>query len=453
MPVPHQIDSLPVTSGDQAAVAVSIRDSLYGSIKVSGWAAAFLATPAFERLAGVSLSSVPGELLFRHPFPSRLDHAVGVYHLARIARPRDRALQLAALAHDLGHGPFSHLCEPLMIERLHEDHESRSISLLAQVRESLPRRVQERLAPWLDWGEVAALMRGEGRGVLLNGGLDYDNIDNVARFKLHADFGRPQYDPETLAHGLRLIPSSDEHGKALEIPSPVALQETAEAEGRAWQRDRVRVYQFLHGDDGGHRNLAVHAMLRKAVDLASNTNILPAGFFDLTDSQALAVLRQGLDRGLLALVQRITQGQDRWHQCVWEAETAADEPVIPVLLSQSGKRLSLEAELAAEAGLPPHEVILDALVSNAARALPELWPLSRNRSDDGESPHREPPESEFVAPRVLHLFMGAGYGSDYAHRLRLAVLRRLGRAGITPRTPRSGVELTGGSGVAAGHSR
>src|SRR5215831_4416528 len=131
------------TSGGDggSADAISISDPLYGIIKVSGWASALLSTHPFVRLAGVSLSSVPGELLFGHAFPSRLDHALGVYHLARIARPRDRALQLAALAHDLGHGPFSHLCEPLMIERLRVDHESRSISLLAQVRAGLSPRL------------------------------------------------------------------------------------------------------------------------------------------------------------------------------------------------------------------------------------------------------------------------------------------------------------------------
>src|SRR5690348_3528012 len=81
---------------------LTLADPLYGEVRVAAWAAALLATPPFRRLAGVSLSDVPGELLFGRPFPSRLDHAIGVYHLARLARPRDRALQAAALAHDLG---------------------------------------------------------------------------------------------------------------------------------------------------------------------------------------------------------------------------------------------------------------------------------------------------------------------------------------------------------------
>ncbi|HEX6121930.1 MAG TPA: HD domain-containing protein, partial [Ktedonobacterales bacterium] len=149
-------------------------DALYGEIRLPGWAVTLLETPPFQRLRGVSLSDVPGALLFRRPFPSRLDHALGVFHLARLARPRDRVLQVAALAHDLGHGPFSHLSEPLMRERTGENHEQRSARLLRALP-ALLTPAQARKLAWLRWDEAAALVlaRGaDGRGELLNGRLD-----------------------------------------------------------------------------------------------------------------------------------------------------------------------------------------------------------------------------------------------------------------------------------------
>ena len=428
MSTTDQTETIAAT-GRRTGAPLTVDDSLYGAVKVSGWAAALLATPPFARLAGVSLSSVPGDLLFGHSFPTRLDHAIGVYHLARLARPRDRALQLAALAHDLGHGPFSHLCEPLMLERLGEDHEARSVSLLQVVREALPESASRRL-DWLDWDEVASLMRGEGRGVLLAGNLDYDNIDNVARFKLHAGFGEPSYDPRQLARGLRLIPNYGEPHPTPRAPSPVGLLATAEPDGLAWQQDRLRVYSFLHGDDGGHRNLAVHAMLRKALDLANVTNVIPDDFFDLTDCQAFAALGRALDRGLLALVERVQAGFDRWHYCVWEAHTDANNSEIPSLLETSSKRLRLEAELAAEAGLAPHEVILDALVSNAVRALPPLWPTSGRLGERGGQADSREELAPPAPPRVLHLFIGSGYSNDYTRRLSQAAERRFGPLGV-----------------------
>jgi hypothetical protein len=268
---------------------------------------------------------------------------------------------------------------------------------------------------WLDWEQVAHLMRGEGRGSLLNGSLDYDNIDNVARFKQHSGFGTPAYNPTILARGLRYSSQS------------VALQWEVEAEALAWQADRATVYGFLHGDDGtevggpgGHDNLAVHAMLRKAVDLAYVTHILPPDFFDRTDMEALSILEAGLDRGLLALVQRIQSGHDRWHHCIWEAVSRPDDHALPAVLATAGGRLKLEADLAAEAGLSPHEVILDALISSAGRALPPFTPLP-----PGTPAASSPALPPLAPPRVAHLFIAAGYGGDYVRRLRLAAERRL----------------------------
>ena len=64
----------------------------------------------------------------------------------------------------------------------------------------------------------------------------------------------------------------------------------------------------------------------------------------------------------------------RWHRCIWEAEAASERANLPDLFTTARARLGLEADLAAEAGLAPHEVILSTLVSNAARALPPLTP-------------------------------------------------------------------------------
>lgn len=413
----------------RAARPIRRADALYGTTHVAGWAAALLSTPPFQRLAGVSLSDVPGEMLFGHSFPSRLDHTLGVYHLTRLARPRDRALQVAALAHDLGHGPFSHLTEPLMIERLGEDHEARSARLLDEVREALPPTLARQVA-WLDWGEVAHLLRGDGsdgRGALLNGLLDYDNMDNVARFLLASDLGTPGYDPIALARGLRLLApeAANEHDGTSVARERVYVQASAEAEARAWQADRAHVYRFLHE---GHRNLAAHAMLRKAVDLAAATNILPPTFFDMTDGQALHLLEQGLDRGLVALVERVRRGASLLHRCVWEGETAALAREIPALLAGWRERLALEARLAAEAGLAPHEVIVDTIVSKAERRLPPFAPTQRSIAQAQTTAQTTEP-----APRMIHLFVAAGTAPDYMRRLRMAAERCFIPLGVAPR--------------------
>ncbi len=430
-PAPSAAEPRTVMLGGSGIRRAVLPDPLYGEVRVAGWAAALLETAPFQRLAGVSLSDVPGELLFGRPFPSRLDHACGVYHLARIARPRDRLLQAAALAHDLGHGPFGHVCEPLMREWLGRDHEQRAAQRLAAVRMALPASAQRHMA-WLDWDEVAALVVGagaDGRGALLNGRLDYDNMDNVARFLVAAGLGEPGYAPETLARALRLMPASPvREGDAAdarnsEAPNePTYLMAQAEAEALAWQAARVTTYGYLHGE---HRNLAPHAMLRKSVELAFAQHALPSSFLDMTDTQALACLCESGHRGAAELAERVRAGSEHRHACVWEAEVP-QSAAARGLLGDWRARLRLEADLAAEAGLAPQAVIVEVLVSRAGRTLPPLSPAGR----PGTFTWLPAP---LPAPRLLHLFVAAGTPRDYARRLQAAAQRRLGAVGVIGR--------------------
>lgn len=401
-------------------------DPLYGAVRVAGWAAALLETPPFRRLAGVSLSDVPGELLFGHAFPSRLDHARGVYHLARLVRPRDRMLQAAALAHDLGHGPFGHVSEPLMREWLGQDHEQRAAQQLDAVRAALPASALRQMA-WLDWDEVAALVVGagaQGRGTLLNGRLDYDNLDYVARFLVSAELGEPGYAPETLARALRLLPAGEggPAGEGEATRERVYLAAQTEAEALAWQAARKALYDYLHGD---HRDLAPHAMLRKAVELAFAQRALPGDFLDLTDAEALACLCASGHRGAADLAERVSAGAEWRHTCLWEAEVP-QAAVARGLLADWRARLRLEEELAAEAGLAPHEVIVEVLVSRAGRTLPPLSATGRPET------LRWLPAS-LPAARVLHVLVAMGTPRDYARRLHAAAGRRLMALGVSGR--------------------
>ncbi|HEX9068455.1 MAG TPA: HD domain-containing protein [Ktedonobacterales bacterium] len=399
-------------------------DPLYGVVRVAEWAAALLATPPFQRLAGVSLSNVPGPLLFGHAFPSRLEHSLGAYHLARQARPRDRILQAAALAHDLGHGPFSHLSEPALRECLHMSHEERSGHLLALVRDALSPATLRNLS-WLDWEEVARLINGhgsDGRGALLSGTLDFDNIDNVARFKLMADLGEPSYEPVALARALRPSPgASTTDGlvpAALRAHQGAYLLPGHTEPAVAWLRDREIVYGFLHTT---HHNLVCNAMLRASIDSALATGYLDAAFFALTDAEALESLASAPDAGV-AMLAGLARAR-AFYECVWEGECAPHVEALAHTLGAREARTALRRRLAAEAGLAPHEVVIAAQLSSAWRALP---PVARGASLE---PIVLPQPDD--TPRLLHVFCAPGAPADYVHRLRLAASRLLRPLGVT----------------------
>jgi hypothetical protein len=198
---------------------------------------------------------------------------------------------------------------------------------------------------------------------------------------------------------------------------PTVLLPAGAAEGIAWQAARARVYGYLHGQ---HANLAPHAMLRKAIELAWLGHELAETFLDLTDAQALALLAGCADRGVATLAQRVGAGSARYHACVWEAPASAVKlPASPLV--DWRPRLELERSLAAEAGLAPHDVILEVLTSRAHRALPP-------RAGHTPMTARQAPAP--MVPPVIHLFVSAEAPRDYRHRLRAATERRLRDLGV-----------------------
>src|SRR5712691_857133 len=116
-----------------------VRDPVHGLIVFShegedagrdqaAWA--LLNTPEFQRLRRIRQLGL-SEITFPGATHTRFSHSMGVFHTARMlvgilkkllkpaefSRPRaDRAV-LAALLHDLGHGPFSHTFESVQKAR------------------------------------------------------------------------------------------------------------------------------------------------------------------------------------------------------------------------------------------------------------------------------------------------------------------------------------------------
>src|SRR5207249_8162031 len=105
----------------------SIRDSIYGSIPISEAAYATLDTQAFQRLKHIKQVG-PVYLVYPGATHTRFSHCIGVYHLARLAlrhlvsiadiQPEDGRVTLAAaMLHDIGHFPLSHLIDELSINK------------------------------------------------------------------------------------------------------------------------------------------------------------------------------------------------------------------------------------------------------------------------------------------------------------------------------------------------
>ncbi|HEY8347643.1 MAG TPA: HD domain-containing protein [Symbiobacteriaceae bacterium] len=169
------------------------RDPIHGNISVTDPTVfALIQSPDFQRLRrirqlGTSFISYPGA---EH---TRFAHSLGVYHLmSRVLKHlRDRKLAeidpeqeamacCAALLHDIGHGPFSHLFEKLTgmnherwVERIIASPESQVYQILAERNPSWPE-------------QIVAMITGTWDGPpflkeLIASQLDVDRMDYLLR--------------------------------------------------------------------------------------------------------------------------------------------------------------------------------------------------------------------------------------------------------------------------------
>jgi hypothetical protein len=99
---------------------LEVRDPIHGFVYREPEVRDVMDTCIFQRLRRLRQLAL-ASLVYPGATHSRFEHSVGAFHLAgKIASALDvdasetRLLKLAALLHDIGHGPFSHVAEPIL---------------------------------------------------------------------------------------------------------------------------------------------------------------------------------------------------------------------------------------------------------------------------------------------------------------------------------------------------
>jgi len=212
-----------------------IIDSVHGDISLSKLETELIDTPTFQRLKGIK------QLGFAHTvYPgarhTRFEHSLGVMHImSRILeslRSKDndaiseghfRKLRIAALLHDIGHYPYSHL-----MEKIDWDSTQKYISKKGQSEEekaSLPKEypkhdklgeiviterkdIKETLERNnIDPQEIVAIVRGQHQSIpnLLNASLDADRLDYLVRDSHNTGLPYGRVDLNYIVNNLELI--------------------------------------------------------------------------------------------------------------------------------------------------------------------------------------------------------------------------------------------------------
>ncbi|PKL62871.1 MAG: phosphohydrolase [Methanomicrobiales archaeon HGW-Methanomicrobiales-2] len=159
-----------------------IKDPVHGYVEADALALRLLDSGVVQRLRHITQLGF-ANLVYPGANHTRFEHSLGTMHLAGLMckelgldAGETRLVATAALLHDIGHGPFSHVTEPVMEEFTGRCHHQ--IDHL--VCEGAIAGILE--AEGIDPAEVCAVVAGEHRlASIIHGSLDVDRMDYLLR--------------------------------------------------------------------------------------------------------------------------------------------------------------------------------------------------------------------------------------------------------------------------------
>lgn len=176
-----------------------IKDPIHGYIRLAGIEKKVLDTTAVQRLRRIKQLS-GAEYVYPAATHTRFEHALGTMYLAGVVAQNLPAnldeeywicLRVAALLHDVGHAPFSHLFEPMLMRYLGKTHEDMSTRIILESDlsdllkdEGLDPNVVSRLCVGkLERPNCAFLDQ------IIRSSIDIDKMDFVLRDSYHTGAG------------------------------------------------------------------------------------------------------------------------------------------------------------------------------------------------------------------------------------------------------------------------
>lgn len=123
--------------------AGEITDPIHRYIRFSETEREIVDTVIFQRLRGIR-QLAGAHLVYPSAQHSRFEHSIGTMHIAGYAgetlfskgyfgdEDKVQQLRLAALLHDVGHGPFSHLFEEVLMEKHNMNHEDMGKQIISR---------------------------------------------------------------------------------------------------------------------------------------------------------------------------------------------------------------------------------------------------------------------------------------------------------------------------------
>jgi len=336
---------------------------VYGYVKITGVERDLIDTPFIQRLRRVH-QLAGSYLVYPGAVHTRFEHALGAMHIAgqigeTLALTSDidqdsiQELRLAALLHDVGHGPFSHMYEEVLAERGEVTHEdiSRRIILETSIGDIVEDNGFSRHR--LSSLAVGRLTSGaQFKNEIIAGGLSADMMDYLLRDSYFTGVEYGTVDVNRVVDSLQCVGGH------------LAIDEAALYAFEALLLARYEMFKavYFHRTVRAAELMLVHSM--QLADAALRLTDLSdlSKYLELTDEivlQRLATLEGSTSELREARRLALDFRNRKLVKCVFERVVQRKDKVVGQLFVNKSRRDQVREELAANAGVNPIRIFID----------------------------------------------------------------------------------------------
>jgi HD superfamily phosphohydrolase len=340
-----------------------IRDPVHGYIRITEVERDLIDSPYLQRLRRIH-QLAGSYLVYPGAVHTRFEHVVGAMCIAgQIAEylkfdsgmddDQIQEIRLAALLHDVGHGPFSHMYEEVLAEKSKMSHEDISQRIIREtsVGDILESHGYSRrkLAPFAVGGQKS---RPRFMNEIIAGGLSADIMDYLLRDSYFTGVEYGKVDVQRVVHSLQVHNDS------------MALDEAALNAFEAMLLARYQMFKAVYF----HRTVrAAELMLVQSMRLADGA----LGLTDLKDlSRYLELTDEVVLHSLASLDPSTGEAREARNlavgflnrklvKCAFERLVQRRDKAVGQLFARKGLRNRVVSDLARKAAVDPMHVFLD----------------------------------------------------------------------------------------------
>jgi hypothetical protein len=350
-----------------------IKDPIYGYIRLTETEKRVVDTSPVQRLRRIRQLS-GAEYVYPAATHTRFEHVLGTMYLAgllvenlpaELDEKEKKAVKVAALLHDVGHAPFSHLFEPILQKYVGKTHEDMSTSII--LNSELSNVLQEE---GLDPNIISRLCVGRFEDPkrayldqIIRSSVDVDKMDFVLRDSYHTGAGYGGVDIFRLIYTMGVLNGN------------LAVDVTALSTLESFILARLESFRTIYFHKTSR---AAQIMLLKALEYArDDLGISKLGSVDeylaLDDDTVWATLRKN------AKSKVIVEDLDRRKllKCAYEKTFFVKDEFLSSLFTKDTVRVKMEEEIAHKAKVAIEDVNIDlpSLPSVPYHSAAELEPM------------------------------------------------------------------------------